>query len=82
MNFRVYILYSESLGKYYTGYTSDAMGKRLSYHLGIHKGFTSKAKDWEVQYVIVLATKESALQLEKKIKKRGAKRYLEDLTKE
>ena len=77
MTFAVYILRSKSLGKYYIGHTSKSMEERLSYHLGKHNGFTSKAKDWEVVRAIELETKSVALQLEKKIKKRGARRFLE-----
>ncbi|MGE8553535.1 MAG: GIY-YIG nuclease family protein [Chryseobacterium jejuense] len=40
-----YILYSESLEKYYIGHSCDDLQERLRKHLSNHKGFTSKAKD-------------------------------------
>ena len=78
MKFTVYILQSKQMGKYYTGYTSRNIEERMVYHLSEHKGFTSKAKDWEIVYTEEIATKSDAMVLEKKIKKRGAKRFLQD----
>ena len=79
MNFTVYILFSESLNKYYVGYTSLSIQDRLNYHLYNHKGFTANAKDWKITWTKNLKTKKEALILEKKIKKRGAKRYINSL---
>ncbi|MEZ5047092.1 MAG: GIY-YIG nuclease family protein [Chitinophagaceae bacterium] len=36
--------------KYYIGSTSMLPELRLKQHLLNHKGFTSKAKDWEIVY--------------------------------
>ncbi|MGE8553537.1 MAG: GIY-YIG nuclease family protein [Chryseobacterium jejuense] len=47
-----YILYSESLEKYYIGHSCDDLQERLRKHLANHKGFTSKAKDWIIVYSI------------------------------
>ena len=77
--FTVYILFSNQIQKYYTGYTNSSINERLKQHLYNHKGFTGKAKDWIVAYKKVLITKNEALKLENKIKKRGAKRYLNDI---
>jgi len=45
----VYILYSKELDRYYVGSTSN-LQERLNKHLSSNKGFTSKAKDWELKY--------------------------------
>jgi putative endonuclease len=79
MSFRTYILNSKSLKKYYTGYTSQSVQDRLNYHLGNHTGFTAKAKDWAIIFEKQFEEKSTAMALEKKIKKRGAKRFLGDL---
>ena len=76
--FTVYILFSKKLNKYYTGFTSLSMEERLSYHNYNNKGFTGKADDWNAVYTEVLLSKKDALILEKTIKKRGAKRFLND----
>jgi putative endonuclease len=44
-----YILYSQSLDRYYIGYCQNLQA-RLDRHLSNHKGFTAKAKDWIVVY--------------------------------
>ena len=75
--YTVYILYSELLSKYYVGFTSMSVSDRLVRHMQDHGGFTSKAKDWEILHTEVYADKREALQIEKIIKKRGARRYLD-----
>ena len=75
-----YILYSKKLKRYYTGSTRRKMHERLELHLEDHHGFTSKAKDWILVYYKELHTITEAMQLERKIKKRGARRYLEGIT--
>ena len=80
MPYTTYILYFKTLKKYYTGYTSQTTEDRLAYHLGNHKGFTAKAKDWVIVFEKHFEEKKAAMTLEKKIKKRGAKRYRDDLT--
>ena len=54
------------------------MQNRLAYHLSKHKGFTSLAKDWIVLFEKSFDDKKEALTLELQIKKRGAKRFLEN----
>jgi len=78
MNYNIYILFSKSLNKFYVGFSSLTVKERLNYHLSNHKGFTSKAKDWEIVWSTLFNDKTKALELEKKIKKRGAKRFLHD----
>jgi putative endonuclease len=78
MNYYVYIIYSDLLEKHYVG-SSENIERRLNAHnLGLST-YTSKANDWRIIYQTSLPAKTEALILERKIKKRGAKRYLEDL---
>ena len=77
--FTVYILFSEQLQKYYVGYSSKSAQERLKEHLYNHKGFTAKAKDWNIIYKLKMNSKSEALVLERKIKKRGAKRFLNEI---
>jgi putative endonuclease len=78
MSYYVYIIYSDSLSQYYTGYCAD-FEKRLREHNSGYSKHTSKGMPWKVILVQEHPTKTIALQLENKIKKRGAKRYLEDM---
>ena len=43
-----YILYSETLDKFYIGHTCENLNERLTKHLSNHKGFTAKVKDWKI----------------------------------
>jgi putative endonuclease len=74
--YTVYILYSESLSKYYVGHTSMGVEERLERHLCDHGGYISKAKDWKVVYTEGFETKTEAIKKESSIKKHGIKRYL------
>ena len=75
----VYILESKSLGKYYTGQCND-----LSDRLGRHNsGQTHSIKHgipWDLVWSEEVETRSEAMSLEKKIKSRGAKRFLEGLS--
>lgn len=77
--YKVYILRSETLGKYYVGYTSMNIEERISRHLCDHSGFTSNSKDWKLVHVEEYTDKNAAISKEKQIKKRGIKRYLDGL---
>jgi len=77
MNY-VYILYSVNLSKYYIGSCED-VSSRLKKHLSNHKGFTSKAKDWELKYTESFQTKEAARKRELQIKGWKSKRMIEKL---
>ena len=78
MVYYVYILYSESLGKYYVGY-SKFRAKRLRQHLGGQSDWTKRAQDWKEVFYQTMTSQQEAFCLEKQIKKRGAKRFLADL---
>ena len=75
MAYYVYILYSESLGKHYIGF-SKFRTKRLRQHLGGQSRWTSRAQDWKEVFHQVTTSLVEALSLEKQIKKRGAQRFL------
>jgi len=64
----VYILFSQSLAKYYIGHTCEALSERIRKHLSSHIGFTSKAKDWKLVYSEEYVTKSLAYRRELEIK--------------
>nr|WP_315145734.1 GIY-YIG nuclease family protein [uncultured Flavobacterium sp.] len=67
--FYVYILYSKFIDNYYVGFTSMTIEERLRRHLSFHKGFTGRAKDWEVVYFESYENKKDAVLREQEIKK-------------
>jgi putative endonuclease len=54
---------------YYVGSTSMVIEERLRRHLSSHKGFTGRAKDWEVVYFESYEIKRAAILREQEIKK-------------
>lgn len=75
MKHQVYILYSDSKGKFYIGYTGDTMEERISRHNTNHKGFTGRTGDWRLVHAELFETKEEALARERLIKSwKSAKR--------
>lgn len=76
--FLVYILYSNTKEKFYIGQTND-INNRLKGHNNGQSLSTKSGIPWKVIYTIQLNSRSEAITLETKIKKRGAKRYLEDI---
>ncbi|MCB2194933.1 MAG: GIY-YIG nuclease family protein [Bacteroidetes bacterium] len=70
-----YILYSETLDRYYIGHTSD-LEDRLEKHNSNHKGFTGKANDWKVFYSERFLSKELAYTREREVKKWKSRKKL------
>jgi putative endonuclease len=79
--YSVYIIYSKSLGKFYTGFTSIDINERIRRHKSNHSGYTGKANDWKIIWIETTNSKSYAQKLEKRIKARGAKRYIESQSK-
>ena len=76
--FFTYILFSESINKYYVGHTED-LNDRLKRHNAGNGKFTKRGVPWELKWSFESSTRSEAIILEKKIKKRGSKRFLEDV---
>ena len=74
---KVYILFSEKSSRYYVGQTAD-IDKRLKRH---NQGLVRSTKGsipWKLVLQIEVSNRSEAVVLERKIKKRGAKRYLDN----
>ena len=78
MSYSVYILYSDTCKKFYTGH-SVSFDNRIIEH---NRGETKSIKmciPWRLIWSVEVATRSAAMMLEKKIKSRGAARFLADL---
>ena len=64
---------------YYIGSTSMVIEERLRRHLSAHKGFTARAKDWEIVYSELFDQKSLAIACEQEIKKWKNKAKIEAL---
>ena len=79
MPFSVYIIQSETTGRYYCGHSSD-VARRLNQHNDPEYRFSKTTKSlegpWKLIWAQETASRAEAMILEKKIKKRGISRYL------
>ena len=74
----VYVLFSKTRSRYYVGQTAD-IDKRLKRHNGGLVPSTKGGIPWELVLQIPVPDRSAAVHLEKRIKKRGAKRFIDDL---
>ncbi|AUP78335.1 GIY-YIG nuclease family protein [Flavivirga eckloniae] len=77
MEYVVYILYSQKRSRYYVGQTNN-IKKRIERHNKDLVPSTKGGSPWKLIKTLEVTNRSEALKLENKIKKRGAKRYLED----
>jgi putative endonuclease len=78
-SFQVYIIQSQKHGRFYIGMSSDPE-KRLHFHnLGLNAS-TRNGTPWQAIWRSEPMSKQEAQALERKIKKRGAQRFLDDLS--
>ena len=80
----IYILYSSSLDKYYTGFTQDSVKERILRHnqgsYGKHR-FTSTSNDWTLYHIVICECVKQALKIEKHIKRMKSRKYIENIKK-
>lgn len=76
-NLLVYIVYSQKRSRYYVGQTYDIENRLIRHNSGLVVS-TKTVAPWDLVYIQNVNSRSEALILEKKIKKRGAKRYIED----
>ena len=73
----VYILFSPSLNRHYVGF-SRYRGVRRRQHIREKKAWTRRAADWQEAFCTTRPSRPEARELEKRIKARGARRFMED----
>ena len=80
LSFWVYILQSQSTGRFYCGHTSD-VERRISQHNDPEYQLSRTTKvfggPWKLAWSRECCSRGEAMRLEKIIKKRGVRRYLE-----
>lgn len=77
MSYFVYILYSQSCDNFYTGQTQDLDNRLIEHNLGETKSIKS-CTPWSLIWKTEVFTRSEGMLLEKKIKARGAARFLID----
>ncbi|MFD2561031.1 GIY-YIG nuclease family protein [Aquimarina rubra] len=76
--FIVYILFSESLNKYYIGHTANLEDRLKRHNQGRSKS-TKPGMPWKIMYTEEYQTKSEAYQREMEIKTQKSKIYIERL---
>jgi len=77
MDYKVYILYSQKRLRYYVGQTHNIIER----HKRHNRGFVPSTKSglpWELVLTFSVKNRSEIMKLEKRIKKRGIKRFLDD----
>ena len=75
----VYILYSPSADKYYVGQTEN-LELRLQFHNELSEhSYTSNYRPWDLKLSIPVLNRSMAMRIEKHIKKRKSRVYIEKL---
>jgi len=77
MEYLVYILYSKKRSRYYVGQTYSIIDRLKSHNSGYTKS-TKSGLPWDLILTLKVENRSEALKLEKKIKKRGIRRFLDD----
>ena len=77
--FYVYILHSQSADKFYVGQTENVENRLSSHNELSENSFTSKYRPWAVKRVIEVKTRSEAMILERYIKKRKSRKYIQQL---
>ncbi len=76
----VYILYSQSIDRYYIGESEFPEGRLDQHNSGLYKGaFTKQVQDWKIYLLIALNNRNEALLAERYIKSRKSRKYIESL---
>ena len=76
--FTVYVLYSESAKKHYTGYTSNLENRLLS-HNELGSDWTARHRPWKVIYIQRFPTKADALKFELWLKTGAGRDFVKKL---
>ncbi|WP_235855432.1 GIY-YIG nuclease family protein [Flagellimonas pelagia] len=76
MEFVIYILYSESVDRYYVGHCQD-LNDRMARHKGGRSKYTKMVTDWEVKDTESFSTRGKAMIREREIKEKKSRKYIE-----
>jgi putative endonuclease len=74
----IYIIYSESAGLYYVGYTNDPKRRLIEHNTNPHHTFTSKHRQWVMKALFECGISESQnVIIERFIKKQKSRKLIE-----
>ena len=77
--FTVYVLYSPSSGRTYTGFTSNLEQRILSHNSLATKGYTLKFRPWVVIHTELFQSKQEAMAREKQLKTGAGRQFIKNI---
>jgi putative endonuclease len=81
--FYIYIIYSESVEKYYIGHTNDPERRLVEHNTTEENKFTSKFRPWKMLLLLeVSESRGEAIKLERFIKRQKSRLFLSRLIEE
>jgi len=80
MKYYVYILYSQSKDKYYTGYSVNPEERVVEHNLGATPS-TRPGRPWLLAYTEEFDNKSAAIRREREIKSKKSRRFLKTIIK-
>ncbi|MFZ2338928.1 MAG: GIY-YIG nuclease family protein [Bacteroidales bacterium] len=78
MKYFVYILYSQSKDRYYTGYTTNPEERTVEHNLGATTS-TRPGRPWSLAYTEEFDSKSAAIKREREIKGMKSRKYIKFL---
>jgi putative endonuclease len=79
MGYFVYILYSNSINKYYVGHTDDLERRLHEHNTGQTRYTSSRGNRWTLVYQEAYDSRALAMKREREIKAQKSRKYIENL---
>ena len=73
MEFYIYILYSESIDKFYIGYSQNVFERLKQHNSSTFNTYTSKGRPWVIKAIYKTPSKSYAISIERFIKRQHSK---------
>lgn len=73
MEFYIYILYSESIDKFYIGYSKNPFERLEQHNSSMYNAYTYKGRPWNIKAIYKTPSKSYAISIERFIKKQHSK---------
>ncbi|MEN9973524.1 MAG: hypothetical protein RIS20_1871 [Bacteroidota bacterium] len=75
----IYIIYSNSIDKYYIGYSSNPWHRINQHNSNLKDKYTGRAQDWVIKSVFEVENESVAIKIERFIKKQKSRNLIERL---
>ena len=81
MSYYVYIIFSETINRYYVGVAQDLTTRIQNHNSSYYRGrhYTKQADDWLLFHFISCSSYQQAIKIEKYIKKMKSRIYIQNL---